>query len=106
MQLHQPLALLHIAFAPRQILRLPRVHQVDFQTHLLEEVVHWDPVHARGLHGYGPNSALLQPIGHGSQLGCRAPEVPHRLAVVVRRDRHVVGFVADVNAGGVGMDEL
>jgi hypothetical protein len=24
-QLHQPLALLHIAFAPRQILRLPRV---------------------------------------------------------------------------------
>ncbi len=39
------------------------------------------------------NPALLQPIGHSSQLRCRAAEALHRLAVPVRWNRYVMGFV-------------
>ena len=81
MQLHQPLALLHVAFASRQILRLSRIHQIHFETSLLQDVEYRDPVDASGLHGHGPNPALLQPIGHRLQLGCGAPKATYRLAV-------------------------
>ena len=38
-QLHQPLALLHVALAAREILRVARIDQVHFQTSLFENVV-------------------------------------------------------------------
>src|SRR5258708_12573217 len=88
---------MHIASPPGKVLRPPRVHQVDFQTRLLENVVHRDPVHARGLHGYGPNPAFLQPIGHSSQLPCRAADVLPRLAVPVRWNPSAMGFVPTLN---------
>jgi hypothetical protein len=35
-----------------------------------------------------------------------APEATHRLAIACRGYRYVVGFVADVNAGSLGMNHL
>jgi len=49
---------------------------------------------------------LLQPISHGSQLGGGAPEAPYRLAVALLRYRHIVGFVANINARGIRMDHF
>src|SRR5437660_1132380 len=94
---------MYISFASRQILRLPRIHQVHFKTRLFEDVVYGDPIHACGLHGDGPNPALLQPIRHRLQLGGGAPEPPYRLAVPARRYSYIVGFVADINARSIGM---
>src|SRR5215468_6891717 len=65
-----------------------------------------DPVHASGLHRYGSNPALLQPSGHGLQLGGGASEASYRLVVAGRRYRHIVGFVADINARGIGVDHF
>jgi hypothetical protein len=59
-----------------------------------------------GLHCHGPNPALLQPIRHRLQLGGGTSAAPHRLVVTARRYRYIVGFVADINAGGIGMCNL
>src|ERR1019366_2753107 len=94
------------ARAPRQILRVPGIHQIYFETGLFQNVVDRNPVHARRLQGDGANSALLQPRGHPSQLRRHAPEPAYRLAVTGRRHGHVMGFVADVDAGGRGMHDV
>src|SRR5439155_287780 len=49
---------------------------------------------------------LRQPIRHRLQLGGGAPEAPYRLAVPARRYSYVVGFVADIDASGIGMHNL
>jgi hypothetical protein len=58
------------------------------------------------LHRHGLNPALLQPLGHLPQFAGGAPETPHRLAIPVRWDGHVVRFVADIDARGIGMDHF
>ena len=57
-------------------------------------------------HRDGPNPALLQPIRHRLQLRGGTPKAPYRLAVPARRYRYIVGFVADINARGIGMYHL
>src|SRR2546423_13554443 len=57
-------------------------------------------------HRDGADPALLQPSGHRLQLRGGAPEASYRLAVSARRDRRIVGFVADINARGIGMDHF
>jgi len=47
----------------------------------------------------------LKAIYRGWGIAC-TPEAPYRLAVPARGYRHVVGFVADVNASGVGVDHF
>src|SRR5207249_6349120 len=37
---------------------------------------------------------------------CGAPEAPYRLAAPARRYSYVVGFVADIDASGIGMHNL
>src|SRR6202022_4496786 len=86
--------------------RLPGIHQVHFQTSLFENVVYRNPLHASGLHGDGPNPALLQPIRHRLQLAGGTSEAPYRLVVPARRYSYKVGFVADINAGGIRMYHL
>src|SRR5260370_28893950 len=49
---------------------------------------------------------MLQPIGHRLQLGRGAPEATYRFAVPCRRHGHVVGFVADINAGGIRVNHV
>jgi hypothetical protein len=77
-----------------------------FQTRLLQNVVYGDPIHACGLHGDGPNPALVQPSGQGFQLRGGASEATYRLAIPGPRHRHIVGFIADINARSVGMDHF
>src|ERR1700739_82691 len=49
MQLQQPLAFLHIALAPRQILSVSCVHEIDFETAFFQNLVQWNPIHTSGL---------------------------------------------------------
>src|SRR6202035_4645768 len=60
----------------------------------------------RGLHRYGANPALIQPIRHRLQFRRRASEAPHRLAFPVWWDGHIVRFISDIDASSIGMDHL
>ena len=45
------------------------IDKIDPESRLLQNVVHGNPVHARGLHRYGANTALPQPGRHVLQFG-------------------------------------
>jgi hypothetical protein len=45
-QLQQPLALLHVRLAPRQVLRVAGVDQIDLEPAGVEDVVERQPIHA------------------------------------------------------------
>jgi hypothetical protein len=49
---------------------------------------------------------LLQPDRHLLQLGRGATEALYRLAIPLWRHGYIVGFVADINAGGIPMDHF
>ena len=61
-ELQQPLALLHVALAPGEILGVPRVHQIDLKAPSVEDLVQRNPVDAGRLHRDGGHAALLQPV--------------------------------------------
>src|SRR5262244_378871 len=105
-QLHEPLTLLYVALAPRQILRLPRINQIHFKTSFFQNVVDCNPVHSRRLQGYRPNRTLLQPDRHLLQFRRCTSEATHGLAVPCRRHSHIVRFVADINTCGVRMHDF
>jgi hypothetical protein len=48
----------------------------------------------------------MRPISHGFELGGRAPEAPYRLGVPLRRNRHILRFVADINTHRIGMHDF
>ena len=45
-QLHQPLAFLHVRFAARKIFGVARIHQKDLQSLLFQDIVYGEPVNA------------------------------------------------------------
>ena len=65
-QLHQPLALLHIALAARQVFSPARVYQTHLETFPLQNFLQRHPIHARGLHrhrsGFHIASAILPSV--------------------------------------------
>jgi len=52
------------------------------------------------------NPTLRQPSGHGLQFNGGATKSSHWLAVAARRYSYIVGFVANINARGIGMYHL
>src|ERR1700740_425876 len=64
----QPLAILHIALAPRHILHLPRVDQPDRHPALLQHFIHGYPEYAGRFEGDRVNSACHQPVRHLVQI--------------------------------------
>jgi hypothetical protein len=62
-QLQEPLAFLHVALAPGQVLGVPRVDQIDLEAARLEDFVHGDPLDPGGLQGDGRDTALQEPVG-------------------------------------------
>jgi len=49
MACHQPLTLLHIAFAPGQIFCVACIDQENFQSRLFQDVEHSDPTYSPGV---------------------------------------------------------
>lgn len=106
MQAHQPLTLLHITLASWYVLRSPRIHQVHFQTMLLQNIMHRDPVHPGGLHHDRAYATAHQPLSHLHQRRGPGAELAHRLCVPPARYGHVVALIADINASRVPVDDL
>ena len=84
----------------------PGIHQIYFESSFFQNVVDRDPVHPSRLQGYGPNRTLLQPHRHLLQFRRSTSEAAYGLAVPCRRHGHIMRFVADINACGMGMDHF
>lgn len=106
MQFQQPLTFLHIALASRYVLRMLRVDQRNPQPMLLENLEHRHPVHAGGLHGYGPYALLHQPPRHGAKSSRETSEPPHRLRIAIRADRYPMLAAANIDARRIRMHDL
>jgi hypothetical protein len=105
-ELQQPLALLHIALAPGEILGVPRVHQIDLKAPRVEDLVHGNPVDAGRLHGDGGHPAVLQPVRQTMQVRGETVKPADRVWVPIWPDGDVMRTVADVDPSGVGMHHL
>ena len=63
MELLQPLRIVHVGLAARDMLDVARVHQEHLEAARLENLEHRNPVHARRLHGDGRDADLREPVG-------------------------------------------
>jgi hypothetical protein len=61
-ELLQPLAILHVAFAARHMLDLARIDQQHLKARCFELLVQGDPVHTRRFHGHGFDPAAFEPL--------------------------------------------
>jgi hypothetical protein len=82
------------------------IHQEHFHPVLFQNVVERNPVHPGRLHGDRIHSAALEPFRQPPQILGKAAELTHRLRIPARRDRHVMGSVAHINACRVRMHDL
>jgi hypothetical protein len=105
-QFQQPLALLHVALAPRQIFRVPGVDQIDLEAARRQDLVDRNPIDAGRLQGDGGNPALLKPLGEAVQVGRKAVKPAYGIGIPIGPNGDVMGAVADVDARGVGMDHV
>ena len=64
MQLHQPLALLHVRFPSRHIFGVLGIHQRDLNVVLPQDIAQRNPVHPGGLYRDPVNLARFQPLSH------------------------------------------
>lgn len=98
----QPLAVLHVALAPGDVLDLASINQPDLQASLLEHFVHRDPVHPGGLQRYRIDAARQQPVRQRVQIIGHRTEFAHRRIRAVRRHRRPVARCPNVNPGCIG----
>ena len=71
----------------------------------LQDLVQGDPVDPGGLHGHGGDAALGEPVGEGLQVLGEGPEAPDGLGIPVERHAHVDLGGADVDPGGVRVQD-
>jgi hypothetical protein len=63
-----PLAVAHVALAPREVARVRAMEEGDLEARALEQVVDGNPVHAGGFHGHGLDVLLFEPLAERAQL--------------------------------------
>ena len=105
-QLLQPLAVQHVALAPRHrpdVARIDQMHLGSRQRPASRTERY--PVDARRLHGHRGDAARAQPLHQAFKIGGEGGKLAHRLAVAVRRHGHEMAGRADVDAAGVGVSD-
>ena len=101
----QPLAVLHVAFAPWNASNVAGIDQHHGDAEIfLQEARDRHPIDARRLHGHGRHAARFQPSAHLEQVGRGTPKRAHRRRV--RSDRDVVLAASDVDPRSVRMNDL
>ena len=81
MQMLDPLAFMKIRALSRHIFHVPRIHQTRFDPVLFQHVVHWNPIHTRGLHSRAGDATDHQPIGHLLQISGKCSAPPNRIRI-------------------------
>jgi hypothetical protein len=100
----QPLAVLHVGLAPREVFAVARVDEHHLKPGGFEDLVERDPVNASGLHGDGGDAALDEPIAQGEQVLGEGGEGADGVGAGAGRHGHINFPGAHVDAGGVGME--
>ena len=105
-ELAEPLTVLDVTFAARDILDVARIDQQDLKAASLEDVVDRDPVDAGGFHGDAGHATGHEPIGEAVEVRGEGPEGPHRRGVPVGWDGDVVLGGAAVEAGDIDLNTV
>src|ERR1700736_1871429 len=85
---------------------MPRIGQTHLEAPRFQHIVKRDPVYAGRLHHDRLDAACFQPVGHPLQICRPASELLHWLRIATWGHRHVVAFIANVNARDVAVDDL
>ena len=106
MELLDPLAVEHIALAPRNVLDVPGIDQQNFDASFLQNLIEGDPIHAGRLHRDGVDATGLQPDGQLDEFMSKAPKLSHGLLVPVFGDRHPMTPRSNVDPRCIEMNFL
>jgi len=87
------------------VLNVAGIDQVDLDTACFEEFEEGDPVDAGRFHGHRIHPVFDQPGGQTFQVGGEGGEGTGGLTLQVGAQGHPDFAAADVNAGGIGMDD-
>ncbi len=88
MQKLNPLTLVPVSAASRNIFHMPRIDDAGLKTAAVEDVEQRNPVYAGRLHGHRGDAAAFQPIRHPLDIFRESAEAADRL---------VVGIIVDGN---------
>jgi hypothetical protein len=105
-QLLQPLTVEHVGLAPRHVLHMPGIDQIDAEAPALQQFIERDPIDAGGFHRHRIYRAGSQPLGQRFQILGEALELANRAFVPVRRYCHKMAGRANVNARRVRVCQL
>ena len=83
MELLQPLRIVHVGLAARDMLDVAGVHQQHLEAPRFEDLEDRDPVHAGRLHGDRRDAGRREPIGQVVEITAEGAEGAHRLLVPV-----------------------
>ena len=107
MQALQPLAIESIGFRTAgSALGLTRINQEDLHATGFQEFEEGNPVDASGFHGDGGDAAVDEPVGQDVEVGGEGAETAYGLGGAIRGHGHPVLGFADVDAGGVRIEDL
>jgi hypothetical protein len=81
-----------------------RVHKVNLDTTLLQQLEQWDPVNAGRFHRDRPNLAALQPICERVQITRKRAEPPYWLPIAIWGDCHKNLFRSNIDASRIGLE--
>ncbi len=103
MQLLDPLRVVDVCLAARDVLRVTRIDEHDIEATSLENLEHWYPIDTGRLHRDGGDAQSYEPVGQPVQITREAPERPHGLRVKLRGHRDDMKRCPDVHAGSAPM---
>ncbi len=104
-QILQPLAVEHIAFAAGHVPDVPGIDQHHLQAPVEQDLKKRNPVVARAFHGHAGDPAGHQPVRQGQQIVGKGPEGADRLLGSILGHRHADLTRANIDPGGMGMDD-
>ena len=105
-ELAQPLTVLDIALATRDVLDVAGVDEQDLQPARLEDVVDRDPVDPGGFHRDTGDATGEEPVGQALEVGREGPEGLDRGGVPIGWDGDEMFGRATVDAGDIDLDAL
>src|SRR5678816_2992729 len=85
---------------------MARVHQIDLETTLFEDLIERNPIDAGRLHGYRLYPTTLQPVGHPMQVSCKTLKPAYWLVISIRRHGDVMRTVPHINSRSMRMNHL
>ena len=99
MQLLEPLRIVHVRLAARNVLDVARVHQQHLEAARLKDLEHRNPVHACRFHGDGGDADRREPIRQLMKIAAEASKRADWSRVPLAGHRDDMEGRADIDAG-------